>query len=725
MKISKPILIIIIFAFFLQITPTFVSAQSEAGRLAFGINAGGVKYWGEFTDNQFWLGGDLFFRYNIIPEVSLMATGGLAQLRYKTGNDVIALYPNYFGQDKEVGDFYEGTNVKINPKNQVRLSTYELYVTLNLFPHETFVPYIFAGGGILNWEPRSGDTGYDGPLPNNINGVYEKTKFVIPVGVGFESYLTDNLVLNGRGTLRFTGTDYLDDLQIEGSDNDIFLTFGLGVSYYILGDADYDKDGLTNDRERILGTDPQNPDTDGDGLTDGREVEKIKSNPLNPDTDDDGLNDYEEVMQYLTNPLSNDSDQDGLRDGEEISRKLEPLNPDTDNDGLLDGDEVIKYMTDPLKPDTDGDSLTDGNEILRYDTNPKALDSDKDGLNDGDEVNNYKTNPSLDDTDSDGLKDGMEINQYKTNPLKPDTDGDMLNDGDEVNKYTTDPMKVDSDGDELGDGDEVMKYKTNPLVADSDMDGLKDGAELMTYKTNPLDADTDKDGLKDGEEILTYKTNPLKADTDSDDLSDGEEVLKYKTSPLLADTDNDKLTDGTEVNKVKTNPLNPDTDEDGVIDGEDDCPLVAGERSDIKGKNGCPLPPKIGTKTDFPDILFIVNTDNFNFELPATVTSLAKVLAYVKQCEGLQIMIEGHASSEGNAKRNQELSDLRAKKVKSWLIEQGVNPEKIFGTIGYGSSQPKVKEPTGAELKKMAKTDIENIRKQNRRITIKVTKTCD
>lgn len=725
MKYYKFVLIPILVSFFLQINPSFVNAQSEAGRLAFGFNAGGVKYWGEFTDNQFWLGGDLFFRYNVIPEISLIAAGGLAQVRYKTGNDVISLYPDYFGQNKKVGDFYGNTTIRINPKNQIRLSTYELYVTLNLFPHENFVPYIFAGGGFLNWEPRSGDTGYDGPLPNNLNSVYTKNKFVVPVGFGFESYLTDNLVLNGRGTLRFTGTDYLDDYKIDGSQNDIFVTFGLGISYYILGDADYDKDGLTNDRERILGTDPNNPDTDGDGLTDGQEVEKYKTSPLKPDTDDDGLTDYEEVMKYQTNPLNADSDQDGLKDGEEISRKLEPLNPDTDKDGLIDGDEVNKYQTDPLKPDTDGDSLSDGDEILKYNTNPKALDSDKDGLNDGDEVNIYKTNPSLDDTDSDGLKDGLEINQYKTDPLKPDTDGDMLNDGDEVNKYTTDPLKMDTDGDKLNDGDEVMKFKTNPLLQDTDLDGLNDGDEVLTYKTNPLEADTDKDGLKDGEEVLTYKTDPLKADTDLDELNDGDEVLKYKTNPLLLDTDNDKLADGVEVNKVKTDPLNPDTDGDGVIDGEDDCPLVVGERSNIKGKNGCPLPPKIGTKTDFPDILFIVNTDNFNFEIPATVTSLAQVLAYVKQCDGLEVAIEGHASAEGKAKRNQELSDLRAKKVKQWLIEQGVKPEKISGTFGYGSSQPKVKEPTGAELKKISKTDLENIRKQNRRITIKVTKTCD
>jgi hypothetical protein len=43
---------------------------------------------------------------------------------------------------------------------------------------------------------------------------------------------------------------------------------------------DADKDGLTDSSERIYGTDPKNPDTDGDGHLDGDEV-KNGFNPLN------------------------------------------------------------------------------------------------------------------------------------------------------------------------------------------------------------------------------------------------------------------------------------------------------------------------------------------------------------------------------------------------------------------------------------------------------------
>ena len=42
------------------------------------------------------------------------------------------------------------------------------------------------------------------------------------------------------------------------------------------GETDWDHDGLTNDEEKALGTDPMNPDTDGDGLLDGWEVKGFR-----------------------------------------------------------------------------------------------------------------------------------------------------------------------------------------------------------------------------------------------------------------------------------------------------------------------------------------------------------------------------------------------------------------------------------------------------------------
>lgn len=67
-------------------------------------------------------------------------------------------------------------------------------------------------------------------------------------------------------------------------------------------DGDIDGDGLTNAQEAALGTDPLKYDTDGDGLTDGAEVNTYGTNPLVVDTDGDGLTDGEEVNIYGTSP---------------------------------------------------------------------------------------------------------------------------------------------------------------------------------------------------------------------------------------------------------------------------------------------------------------------------------------------------------------------------------------------------------------------------------------
>lgn len=126
-------------------------------------------------------------------------------------------------------------------------------------------------------------------------------------------------------------------------------------------DLDSDGDGLTDDEERRIGTDPFNPDTDGDYLSDGDEVHRYNTSPNNPDTDGDGLNDGAEVMVFHTDPLMADTDGDGLNDGQEVRQyRTNPLREDTDNDLLSDGVEVTRTLSDPRNPDSDGDGIMDG-----------------------------------------------------------------------------------------------------------------------------------------------------------------------------------------------------------------------------------------------------------------------------------------------------------------------------------------------------------------------------
>lgn len=78
------------------------------------------------------------------------------------------------------------------------------------------------------------------------------------------------------------------------------------------------------DNESSIENDFQNfVDSDGDGLSDDEEV-LLETNPNLIDTDNDGLSDYEEVRIYLTNPLNADTDGDGYPDGEEVRAGYDP-----------------------------------------------------------------------------------------------------------------------------------------------------------------------------------------------------------------------------------------------------------------------------------------------------------------------------------------------------------------------------------------------------------------
>ncbi|MED6306212.1 MAG: hypothetical protein VX898_04720 [Candidatus Thermoplasmatota archaeon] len=151
-----------------------------------------------------------------------------------------------------------------------------------------------------------------------------------------------------------------------------------------------------------LGTDPHNPDTDGDGLLDGVETmtwiwlsdNETGTNPLNSDSDDDGLSDGEEVKDMYTDPTNQDTDYDGLSDGTEIyDTHTDPNLDDTDGDELLDGVETNTSVfksenntgSDPLNYDTDGDGVGDGAEVIYWESNPNLLDTDGDGYNDFDD----------------------------------------------------------------------------------------------------------------------------------------------------------------------------------------------------------------------------------------------------------------------------------------------------------------------------------------------------
>ena len=92
-------------------------------------------------------------------------------------------------------------------------------------------------------------------------------------------------------------------------------------------------------------------DADGDGL-----ISAAFGGPdpadNTPDYDGDGLSDFFELQQSASNPQQADSDGDGLCDNQEINAGTDPNRADTDSDGLVDSEEV--FHQDICDGDTDG-----------------------------------------------------------------------------------------------------------------------------------------------------------------------------------------------------------------------------------------------------------------------------------------------------------------------------------------------------------------------------------
>ncbi len=379
--------------------------------------------------------------------------------------------------------------------------------------------------------------------------------------------------------------------QVDGDETD--PTAGNGGDD--LGNLDPDGDGLSTGEEEFLLTDPNDADSDDDGVRDGDEVNLTDDtdadgaiNALDPDSDNDGL--WDGTEQGLgcpnpptdpapgtciadadpatrTNPLVADTDQGGVSDGEE----------DTDRDGRVDqGERDPNDPTDDLPCDADDDCGIDDDGLVCDTIESLCVDGCRNLVGSGCaagftcNVDDGTLGVCILDTDQDGLGDAEE-GVIGTDPFDADSDDDGVIDGDEPD------FDQDTDGDGL----------INARDPDSDDDGLFDGTELGVDCLGSADSDPAR-CRPDGDNGATV-TDPLRADSDDGGVSDGSEdfdldgvfdVADGETDPTLGngaddagvvDTDLDGLSDGLE-DFLGSDSDDQDSDEDGVLDGDEQNP---------------------------------------------------------------------------------------------------------------------------------------------------------
>jgi hypothetical protein len=295
------------------------------------------------------------------------------------------------------------------------------------------------------------------------------------------NFFTDPAVIN-----KFSDPG-LADYSLTLTVSNMFGSSSKLISIYVHDDSD--DDGLfdyveTNTGIFIdfynTGTDPNKLDTDGDGISDGEEVnipyfsviKKFITNWHEAKTDAEELGGrlavlkteelIEKANQFLLNRGFWDDLWIGLKfdsssqefmwlDGESLNYS----NWDIGEPNFTQNAETVVYIHPsysgaPLK--WNNHSISDPNMssyLLEQTTDPNKSDTDGDGLNDSDELNIYSTNPVFSDTDNDGLEDGTEVALRLA--LDPNQATDLTNFG----YYTTDEitdLRLDSVAFDVIDG---------------------------------------------------------------------------------------------------------------------------------------------------------------------------------------------------------------------------------------------------------------------------------
>lgn len=98
---------------------------------------------------------------------------------------------------------------------------------------------------------------------------------------------------------------------------------------------------------------------------------------------------------------------------------------------------------------------------------------------------------------------------------------------------------------------------------------------------------------------------------------------------------------------------------------------------------------------------------------------LDRVAAVAKECQKFAVEIGAHTDTGGAADRNQNLSDLRANAVRSYLINEGVGAGQLTAK-GFGETKPLVNDFPNRNADVPGQPDSP-LRAQNRRIEFTIT----
>jgi len=367
----------------------------------------------------------------------------------------------------------------------------------------------------------------------------------------------------------------------------------------------------------------------------------------------------------------------------------------------------------------------------------KPRDSDKDGVvNRRDKCPDTPQGIKVDkkgcpiDTDGDGVPDYLDkcpdtakeaYGYVDMNGCPLDSDGDSI--PDYLDKCPDSPKEA------IGFTDQ------NGCLLDTDKDGVPDYLDKCpdTQVGIPVDStgcapDKDGDGVADYLDVCPdtpiqakemVDKNGCPSDTDGDGIFDYLDLCP-NTPPAAygyidkngcpLDSDGDGIPDyldkcpNTSVKAhgmVDQNGCLRDTDGDGIPDYLDKCPSIKGSPSNY----GCPeLKKEIRT-------LFKQALQGIQFENGKTAIKknsffiLNKIALVLIDNPTYQIEVCGHTDNVGKPAINLILSEKRASAVRNYLIEKGIDHERISSN-GYGDTLPVASNKTPAQRAKNRRVEF-------------------
>jgi outer membrane protein OmpA-like peptidoglycan-associated protein len=272
--------------------------------------------------------------------------------------------------------------------------------------------------------------------------------------------------------------------------------------------------------------------------------------------------------------------------------------------------------------------------ILGFDVEVVPTDRDKDGIPDK----------------SDGCPEEAEdVDGFMDDDGCPDLD----NDGDGIVDVEDKCPDLSEDFDTYEDEDGCPDF-------DNDGDGIRDSEDGCPNQPEDFDGVEDDDGCPD-----------LIQDTDSDGVPDDRDRCPLKAEDVDGFQDDDGCPD-------------LDNDLDGIPDEADECPNAPETFNGHEDEDGCPDERPVEQRFILRGVHFETGSAAITQDSYATLDEVVRSLLYYPE---VRVEIRGYTDSVGSEQSNMELSKRRADSVRQYLINNGIEPDRVVA-VGYGEQDP-------------------------------------